>query len=71
MAQGDIACPKCGHRMQEGFQLDRGGPSVGEWVQGTPEYGWFGLRWFRRKRLRIATYRCASCGYLENYAPTA
>ena len=69
MAQGEVACPKCGHRMQEGFQLAKRGPSVSEWVEGPPEYGWFGLRWFRRKRVRIAAYRCSSCGYLESYAP--
>jgi hypothetical protein len=34
MVQGEIACAKCKHRMQEGVLLDKGGPSVGEWVEG-------------------------------------
>lgn len=68
MADGKTACPKCNHRMQEGFLLDRGGPSVGEWVEGPPELGWLGLKWVRRKRMPIVAYRCQSCGYLEAYA---
>ena len=68
MAQSEIACPKCKHQMQEGFPLDKGGMSVGEWVEGPPEYGWLGLKWFRRKRVPITLYRCLSCGYLEAYA---
>jgi hypothetical protein len=68
MIRGEIACPKCKHQMQEGFLLDRGGPSVAEWVEGPPDYGWLGLKWFRRKRVLITAYRCPSCGYLEAYA---
>ena len=68
MVDGQTACPKCKHQMQEGFLLDRGGPSVGEWVEGPPDYGWLGLKWFRRKRVSITAYRCPSCGYLEAYA---
>jgi hypothetical protein len=55
MAQGESACPKCQHQMQEGFLLDKGGMSAGEWVKGPPEYGWLGLRWFRRVRVLIAS----------------
>ena len=37
-------------------------------VEGPPDYGWLGLKWFRRKRVLITAYRCPSCGYLEAYA---
>ena len=71
MVQGEITCPKCkGGQMQEGFPLDKGGMSVGEWVKGPPEYGWLGLKWFRRVRVAMTFYRCSSCGYLEAYAKT-
>jgi hypothetical protein len=68
MAQGEIACPKCHLKMEEGFLLDKGGMSAAEWVKGPPEYGWLGLRWFRRVRVPMVFYRCSSCGYLEAYA---
>jgi hypothetical protein len=68
MSGGEIACPKCKAAMQEGFPIDRGGPTVGEWVEGPREYGWLGLRWMRKRRLPITTYRCPACGYLESYA---
>jgi hypothetical protein len=44
MVQGQIACPKCKHQMQEGFPLDRSyaAAGMGEWVEGPPEYGWLG-----------------------------
>jgi hypothetical protein len=42
--------------------------SVGEWVEGPVEYGWLGLKWFRRTRVPITLSRCLSCGYLEAYA---
>jgi hypothetical protein len=71
MVGSDIACPKCKAQMQEGYPLDSGGgPSVGTWIEGRPEYfarfflkvGW------RAKRRPITAYRCPSCGYLESYA---
>jgi hypothetical protein len=62
-------CPKCKQPMQEGFPLDRDpGGRQAQWVEGRSEYGLFGLRWVRRKRLPITSYRCPSCGYLESYA---
>jgi hypothetical protein len=48
MAHGEIACSKCQHQMQEGYLLDKGGMSAGEWVKGPPEFGSLGLKWFRR-----------------------
>jgi hypothetical protein len=70
MVQGQIACPKCKHQMQEGFPIDTGlAPArVSEWVEGPPQYGWLGIKWVHRKRLPITAYRCPSCGYLETYA---
>ena len=68
MVDGETACPKCKHQMQEGFLLDRGGPSVGAWVEGPPDYGWLGLKWFRRNSGVVYRLPLPSCGYLEAYA---
>jgi len=68
MSTVETTCAKCGNRMDVGFVLDKGGPTVSEWIEGRPEYGWLGLRWFRRRRVPITYYRCQSCGHLEAYA---
>jgi len=68
MAQSEKAYPKCKQPMQQGFPIDRGGPTVAEWVEGPREYGWFGVRWRRKERLPIVAYRCLSYGYLESHA---
>lgn len=68
MVPSETSCAKCRHQMEAGFLLDRGGPTVCEWVEGRPEYGWLGLRWFRKRRMPVTYFRCTACGYLEAYA---
>jgi rubredoxin len=65
-------CPKCSVQLQEGFLLDRtrNDRVSTEWVEGRPERSfWTGLRLKGKTRLRIASWRCPRCGFLELYAP--
>jgi hypothetical protein len=67
----DPRCPKCDGQMEEGFMLDRtyGAQLPSQWVEGEPEKSfWFGTRTAGREILRVTTYRCRKCGYLESYA---
>jgi hypothetical protein len=60
--------------MERGFVVDQGYGTyaVGDWVEGEPEKSvWTGLKLRGKTRLRIATWRCRRCGYLESYAPGA
>lgn len=64
------ACPKCQGSMTEGFlavPTDSGHKLV-NWVEGTPQQGWFGLKLGKKTKHEIRTWRCGRCGYLENYA---
>ena len=64
-------CPKCQSSMSEGFIIDHteSGRSVSAWVEGVPERSlWTGVKLRGKKPLDIVTWRCGSCGYLENYA---
>lgn len=64
-------CPKCQGSMSEGFIVDNGHGTrtVAAWVEGAPEKSiWTGLKLKGRTPVEIATWRCASCGFLENYA---
>ena len=68
-------CPKCEGSMAEGFILDHGdyGQSkVSTWQAGPPERNfWSGIKQLKKEQLRISTWRCGRCGYLENYALSA
>lgn len=64
-------CPKCQSSMVEGFVLDNtyGGRAVSSWYEGKPEKSvWVGVKLRDKKPIEIATWRCKSCGVLENYA---
>ncbi len=64
-------CPKCQGRMAEGFVTDNtyGGVSVTRWYAGLPRKSmWTGLKLRGVEQHDIVTWRCARCGYLENYA---
>ena len=71
-----LVCPKCTGAMTRGFLADRshdGAVRQSKWVEGVPEgalLGEFltGVRTDRRDNLRVDTYRCVECGYLESYA---
>lgn len=57
--------------MEEGFTVDAADgnmPTVGHWHRGVPEKRWWGLRIVKSARLPITSWRCTSCGVLENYA---
>ena len=76
MREPRVECPLCGKRMEEGFVLaldvNSHAATQSHWVEGKPELRrWLGLRLKGRRRLPIATYRCAGCGYLASFAPSA
>lgn len=55
--------------MAEGFVIDHSHAVnvVSEWNEGAPIVGfWTGLK--VKDPLKITTYRCTRCGYLESYA---
>lgn len=69
---GPGSCPKCAGAMERGFVVDQGYGTfaVGEWVAGEPVKSiWTGLKLRGTTRLKVATWRCRRCGYLESYAP--
>ncbi len=64
-------CPKCSQPMEEGYILDgtRHGDKPAEWIEGPPQYSiWTGLKLKGRDRLKITTFCCPKCGFLESYA---
>ena len=57
--------------MEEGYVLERGESNakrVAQWVEGSPERKWYGLKTKGRDVLDVRTIRCTKCGYLESYA---
>ena len=71
---GPSSCPKCAGTMEGGFTLDQGHGTyaVAEWVAGAPEKSmWTGIKLRKKTRLRVETWRCRRCGFLESYAPEA
>lgn len=66
-------CPKCNSTMEAGVMLDRGHGDVlnaSEWLEGVPEKSfWSGVKTKGKERIKVETYRCTRCGYLESYAP--
>ena len=72
MSEHAPKCPKCGPAMEAGYVLDNthGGVTQSTWVEGAPVRSfWFGLKLDGHPRLRVTTFRCPTCGYLESYAP--
>ena len=71
MADAPQRCPKCGGGMEQGFVVDQAHNSriVSQWVGGAPEKSfWAGLKVPTEKLIPIGTFRCSSCGFLEQYA---
>ena len=45
------------------------GASPTVWMEGGPQYGFFGgLKCRGKKQLRVDVFRCGQCGFLESYA---
>jgi phage FluMu protein Com len=67
----NIKCPKCNEEMEEGFIADytHGAVLVSKWVEGEPEKSfWLGTKTRGKEKVKVKTYRCSGCGYLESYA---
>jgi predicted nucleic-acid-binding Zn-ribbon protein len=65
-------CPKCQSSMIEGLIVDHdhGRRRVSKWVEGAPERNFlFGVKIRGKTQIEIQAFRCARCGFLENYAP--
>lgn len=66
-------CPKCGAEMVQGFVQVWSGMNllVSSWIEGPPKTNWLGAQAplpAEEKRIPVAVFRCAGCGYLESYA---
>ncbi len=73
----EINCLRCQTPMEVGFMADVGDYSVVQqtrWCRGQPNPSFWGgevQHKQMRQGLRVLTYRCPNCGYLESYAPDA
>ena len=66
-----LTCPKCQNKMLQGFVADFAHAQivVSTWVEGLPEKSfWLGTKVPQEKSIKISTFRCSGCGYLESYA---
>jgi hypothetical protein len=57
--------------MEQGFIADstEGGSLVSKWVAGPPVKSiWTGTKVTEADFIRIGTFRCKECGFLESYA---
>lgn len=64
-------CPKCQHKMVQGYILDitHGARIVSQWVEGPPlKSFWLGTKIPGNKSVPVGTFRCPDCGFLESYA---
>ncbi len=71
MEYGRKQCPKCGKTMEEGFTPEHTHGDVirSVWVKGKPQKGfWTSLKFDDKESYSIATFRCASCYFIEQYA---
>jgi len=72
MSAKPLVCPKCQGEMVRGFfvaEYAHVPVMVSTWVEGPPERSfWTGVKVPKEKCLPTATFRCATCGYLESYA---
>jgi Domain of unknown function (DUF6487) len=66
-------CPKCQDSMEEGFVLDNSEATrlVSSWCSGKPRRGfWLGVKVSGLRQIKIESWRCTRCGFLENFAPS-
>ena len=70
-----LQCVKCGGMMTRGFIPDHDFMHVFElsWFEGDPRFSSWSksVKLEHVRRRPIKAFRCASCGYLELYAPDA
>lgn len=68
MQENTIVCPKCNGTMEEGELVDNSyavsGPQ--DWAETAGSLLGLGIT----GKVRIRSFRCIECGYLENYAPS-
>lgn len=69
------SCAKCGGSLSAGFIVDQGDSGmadISKWQDGEPRKAWYGgLKLPKGEQIKVSTYRCDRCGYLESYALTA
>src|SRR5690242_4434366 len=71
MSDKPKVCPRCEGKMVRGFIPDFAHAQivVCTWVEGEPERSfWYGTKVPAERCMPTATFRYASCGYLETYA---
>lgn len=66
MPNSTPTCPKCRSAMEEGFIVDHQ-KKISEWVEGPPDQRWWGIKTDDKEKLKVITFRCTRCGYLESY----
>jgi len=67
----ELVCLKCSAPMEKGFILDvrNYARDASKWIEGIPEFDNWTITKIEGKRMYyIQSFRCTSCGYLENYA---
>ena len=68
----ELTCPKCSQAMARGFipEFSSHSTSLMSWVQGEPQYSFWaaGVKIDPDQMIRVVTYRCVGCGFLESYA---
>ncbi len=72
MTVNQSQCPKCRSQMEEGFIADHAhgnATTISQWIEGPPDDRWWGLKTGDKEKLKVVTFRCVRCGYLESYAP--
>jgi len=65
------SCPKCNGVMEQGFVPDYSHASVlvTGWQEGEPQKSlWRGTKADYDTAIKIRSFRCVTCGYLESYA---
>jgi len=70
MANKTPQCPRCDGTMIRGLIVDNtyGATLQQTWIAGVPTKGWLGDKMPKGLKVKVATWRCDACGYLESYA---
>ena len=70
MVESAISCPKCQGEMVQGYVLvfTPVGGRVSQWHDGPPKKAGLAGIQDSTSQIPISTFRCQSCGFLEEYA---